>query len=237
VTDYGGGFVRRFATDADGQHAGNFTNVVFYGGNSPTGLAKVGSHTYMTRQNSGQVVEIDTFGNFIRNVVNIGFATGLVADPTNGHLLVSNGGDIFDVDPVTNSVGFYIQGAHADGLTFTADGSDLYAAINGNSVQGFHRGSSIPFFNVSVAAADGTALGTGSLAGNIFVNSNFGFLEEINLANPALQTTIFTGGTRGDFVTVDPNGTLIISQSDRLLRLTARAVRVSKAALPSRPPP
>ncbi len=50
---------------------------------------------------------------------------------------------------------------------------------------------------------DGTAIGYGNLAGNIFVNTNGGTVFEVNLTTNA-QTLIASGGSRGDFVTVDP---------------------------------
>ena len=66
---------------------------------------------------------------------------------------------------------------------------------------------------------DGIALGKGPVAGNLFVNTNGGTVVEVNLATAA-QTLIASGGSRGDFVTVDPNnGTLLVTQSDRIMRL------------------
>jgi hypothetical protein len=67
---------------------------------------------------------------------------------------------------------------------------------------------------------DGSALGTGTLSGNIFVNTNSGTLVELNLATK-VQTVIASGGSRGDFVEADPNGSLLLTQSDSVLRLTA----------------
>src|SRR5262249_30262419 len=68
---------------------------------------------------------------------------------------------------------------------------------------------------------DGIALGTGILAGNLFVNTHAGTLLELNLATDAL-TTIAEGGSRGDFAIADPNdGSLLLTQTDRVLRLTA----------------
>jgi hypothetical protein len=67
---------------------------------------------------------------------------------------------------------------------------------------------------------DDIALGVGTLAGNLFVNTNSGELVEVSLKTAA-QAVIASGGSRGDFVTVDPNnGTLLVSQSDRMMRLT-----------------
>ncbi len=66
---------------------------------------------------------------------------------------------------------------------------------------------------------DGIAVGVGPVAGNLFVNTNGGRVVEINQTTGA-QTVIATGGSRGDFVTVDPNdGTLLLTQSDRIMRL------------------
>jgi PEP-CTERM motif len=53
----------------------------------------------------------------------------------------------------------------------------------------------------------------------IFANTNSGQLFEINLTTQ-VETLIATGGSRGDFVTVDPtNNTLLLTQTDRLVRL------------------
>src|SRR5262249_44638607 len=68
---------------------------------------------------------------------------------------------------------------------------------------------------------DGSALGSGVLAGNLFVNTNGGTVVEVNLTTLA-QTLIASGGSRGDFVTADPlDGSLLLTQTDRVLRLTA----------------
>ena len=58
------------------------------------------------------------------------------------------------------------------------------------------------------------------MAGDLFVNTNGGTVVEANLATAA-QTVIASGGSRGDWVTVDPsNGTLLLTQTDRIMRLT-----------------
>jgi len=67
---------------------------------------------------------------------------------------------------------------------------------------------------------DRIALGTEPLAGNVFGNTNFGQLVEVNLATH-VQTLFATGGTRGDFVAVDPlDGSLLVTQTDRILRIS-----------------
>ena len=97
----------------------------------------------------------------------------------------------------------------------------LMAAAAANSVLGYDTTTGALVFNPgTVNSSDGTAVGTGALAGNIFANTNDGRLVEINLSTTA-QTVIASGGSRGDFVKVDPsNGTLLLTQSDSILRLT-----------------
>jgi hypothetical protein len=63
-------------------------------------------------------------------------------------------------------------------------------------------------------------VGAGLFAGELFVNTNAGQLFEINQMT-LTQTLLATGGSRGDFVTVDTNNdSLLITQTDRVLRLT-----------------
>ena len=228
ITGYATNDVRLF-TDVDSQHWSNAIQIS--GGYSqPTGLASVGSHLYMANQTSGQVVEINpTTGAFIQTIVTIPFATGMVANPANGHLFVSNGSNVFDVDPIAKTFTLFVAQA-ADGLTITGDGSTLYMAINNgpnvNHLLGFDTTTKAlvydsGFIPTSFGTIDGSALGTGSLAGNVFINNNNGTLYELDLGTSAI-TTIVTGGSRGDFVTVD-NGTLLFTQTDSVLRLTAPA--------------
>jgi hypothetical protein len=92
-----------------------------------------------------------------------------------------------------------------------------------NHILGFNTGTNAQVFDSGFVAGqvDGTALGSGSLAGNLFVNANAGTLVEVNLATHT-QSLIFSGGSHGDFVSVDTNNdTLLITQIDSVLRLTA----------------
>jgi DNA-binding beta-propeller fold protein YncE len=110
------------------------------------------------------------------------------------------------------------------GLAVSADGKTLYVAnsFSGN-VLGFDINTKAQVFNSGFIAGtpDGMAVGTGVLEGLIFVNNNNGTVLEINpLTNK--RTLIATGGSRGDFVQVDPNNhTLLLTQTDSILRLTA----------------
>src|SRR5207253_5028608 len=106
--------------------------------------------------------------------------------------------------------------------TISPDGSTLYAAVTGDQrLVGFdtHSGKQV-FVSGSIPTLDGTALGFGSLAGFIFANTNLGEVWQVDLKNPANQVLIASGGSGGDFVTIDPNdGTLLLTQSENIARL------------------
>ncbi|MDD5579759.1 MAG: SMP-30/gluconolactonase/LRE family protein [Methylobacter sp.] len=188
---------------------------------------------YLAEQTTGQVVQINADGSLKQNIVSIPLATGIIGNSGNGHLYVTgfdstaNQNAIFDVNPVTKSLTLFknISGL-PDGIALSRDGKTLYVANNtlGGEVYGFDTDTHIQTFQSGTLLLndrpDGIALGDGTLAGNIFVNTNLGNLIEINLATK-LPTTIFSGGSRGDFVNVDNNGSLLITQSDSVLRLTA----------------
>ena len=217
VTDYPGN-VRLFATDADGQLASSAPVGQFYGNSNAVGLAKAGGNIYMTQQGNQDLVRISDTGTFISTVATgLGFATGIAANPTNGHLYVSNvGGTIWDINPGV-SVTALITGINADGLS--TDGTTLYGAANGH-ILGYNIATHAQVFDSgNVGDVDGTALGTGVLAGKIYGNTNSGNVIEVDLASLAV-TTIASGGSRGDFVTVDPNGSLLLTQTDSIVRLT-----------------
>src|SRR5262249_38855462 len=72
----------------------------------------------------------------------------------------------------------------------------------------------------SIPGIDGTAVGFGSLAGFVFANTNFGQVWQVDLSNPANMVLIASGGSRGDFISVDPlDGSLLLTQTDEIARL------------------
>ncbi|MGO9601699.1 MAG: hypothetical protein ACLP7Q_27320 [Isosphaeraceae bacterium] len=242
VTGYPSGTLNLFPTDTDNQsysdagvtHQHNFNSPLghYY---TPSGLTESGGKVYLTVQQFGGpgsiqpgVYQLNDNGTVNHLVTALAGATGIATNPTNGHLFVSTLGsrDIYDVNPSTGvtvnwTAAHHGAGFGADGLTFSPDGRTLYAAVLGSSVQGYNINTGSLVFSASVPLSDGTALGVGSIAGNIFANANDGKLWEINLTT-GVQTLIASGGSRGDFVTVDPtNGTLLLTQTDRILRLTA----------------
>jgi hypothetical protein len=223
------GNIRRFPSDTDGQNAGSVAPLQFYGHNNAAGLAQVGSAIYMTQQVLGQVVQVNPDGTINQLIAAVPNATGLVADPATGHLLVSSQSTnrIYEVEPIAKTAHVLLSGVPGpDGVTITSDGLILYTAATGAGGGGHILGYStatktLVFDSGPIPGIDGVTLGTGSLAGNVFGNTNFGNFDEVNLATAA-QTLIGTNGSRGDFVEVDTtNGTLLVTQTDSILRLTA----------------
>jgi hypothetical protein len=221
VSDYPGN-VRLFATDTDGQMASNAHIGQNYGLSQAVGLAQSGGNIYMTQQGMGRLVQINDNGTFNQVIVGgMTFATGLLTNPNNGHLFVSTAGtnQVWDVNPVAMTKTLFVN-ANLDGLT--TNGTILYGA-NGSTghLLGYRISDGALVFDSGFipGGIDGSALGAGPLFGNIYVNTNSGTVVEVNLTT-GQQTLIATGGSRGDFVTVDPyNNTLLLTQTDRVLRL------------------
>jgi hypothetical protein len=214
------GLVYQFPSHADGQVANAAT--AYYGYANAAALAQTGSAIYMGQVANGRVVEINPDGSLKRVVATIPDTTGIAVNPANGHLFVSDLiNTIWDVDPTPGAPPptAFAHGAF-DGLA--TDGITLYgASLFTGSVIGFNISNpSLPVAYAVDANPDGIALGTGSLAGNLFVNTNYGNVWEVNVTTHA-TTLIASGGSRGDFVTVDSDGTLLLTQSNSLERLHA----------------
>jgi len=217
------GHVRVFPSHADGQDAGAVPATA-YGEATAVGLAQLGGKLYMAQNAMSRVVQLNPDGTLKQVIVGVFCATGLVADPLTGHLFVSSGcsgGGIVEVDPVAKTATAF-NSVLSDGLALSSDGLTLYAAdvSTHQHIFGFDTTTKAQVFDSGVINfVDGTALGAGSLAGKIFVNTNAGEVWEVDLATSA-QTLIASGGSRGDFVAADPSdGTLLVTQTDRILRL------------------
>jgi hypothetical protein len=225
VADSNNGKVYRFPTDTDGQAIASATVLGPYF--EPFGLVSFNGVTAMVLHGTGSLVTLDTNTGSTSLIV-----TGLpaavpagpldvVANPLNGHYFVSNGSaspGLVDVNPLTHTFTEFAIGG--DGLTITPDGKTVYEASN-NMVLGFDTATGAQVYQSSpIPTVDGTGLGFGTLAGKLFANTNTGNVVEIDLASNT-QTLIATGGSRGDFAKADPyNGSLLLTQSDSVLRLT-----------------
>jgi len=224
VTDFSGN-VRVFATDTDGQLASAGAIGQNYGISNAVGLASSNGNIYLTQQGAGILAQLNNNGT-LNHVLPGSYpaATGIATNPVDGTIYVSTIGNnvIFKVNPITQVQTPFVN-AIADGLAVSGDGKTLYAAVNNNRILGFDTTTGAEVFDSGPinGGPDGTAIGTfGNLAGKLFVNTNAGQVVEIDTTTLA-QTVLATGGTRGDFITVDPlNHTLLITQTDDILRLT-----------------
>jgi hypothetical protein len=229
LVDDGPGNVRLFPSDTDGQDATTAPPVsgAGYGTSDSSGMARVGNNLYLMLSVTNRIAQINDDGT-VKQIItsSVPAPDGVAINPLNGHLFVSGfNSAIYDVDPVTGTASVLVE-VSADGLAFDPSTGILYAALYnaagpGDRVQGFDITTKAMVFDSGTISGgpDGIALGKGPVAGNLFVNTNGGTLVEVNLATAA-QTIIASGGSRGDFVTVDPNNaTLFVTQSDRIMRL------------------
>lgn len=220
------GNVRLFPNDNDGQHAADAPVGQNYGGNNAVDLARLGSTIYMTRQSIGDVVQLNSDGTFNQVIITgLPAATGMLADPLNGHLFVTtlSNNAIFEIDPIAKTKSTFLN-VSADGLSLSNDGMTIYTANSNGHVVGYSVATKAQLFDSGFipGGIDGTAVGAGPVFGNLlFVNTNSGTVLAVSL-DPAApgQTTIATGGSRGDFVRVDlSNDTLLLTQTDGIIRL------------------
>ena len=173
---------------------------------------------YMAQQGSGAVVQINGNGTFNQLIVSgLPTATGLSEAAVPGHLYVSAGNGIWDVN-VQQKTAALFNSIAADGLSLSYDRKVLYAALP-DRVVGFDILSKAQVFDSgAIPGADGTVLGYGALFNKLYVNTTTGNVVEIDLVTKAL-TVIASGGSRGDFVRAAPDGTLLVTQSDSIYRL------------------
>jgi hypothetical protein len=229
VTNTGSVMVSSYATgknvvfaDVDNQHFSAGTqSTTSYGGANVAGITNNGTGLFQALQATGSVIQVDNSGNLVGTVVTgTTFATGMATNPNNGHVFVSaiGNGVIYDVNTVAGTKTPFVN-AVADGIT--ADSTNLYAEVGGH-ILGYHISNGLQFFDSgAISGVDGAVLGTGTLTGKLFANTNFGQIVEVDIATDT-QTVIADGGSRGDLVSVDPtNGSLLLTQTDSVVRLTA----------------
>lgn len=178
----------------------------------------------------------------------LGGLNGIDLNPRNGHLIVAQGTGLVDIDPknsdpltnfhplLTDSLRLF------DGVTVSGDGLFVYGASDKdpydtgrvNSIDGYSLANHNLALDVvspdgGPFSPDGLSMGRGSLSGYLFANSNWGNVYEISLVNQTASdgtpipagtvTLIATGGSRGDYIGYGSKGTLLLSQTDRIMRL------------------
>jgi hypothetical protein len=229
ISGYASGEVRVFGDTNNQLWTSGVAGGTAYGSGNVAGLAALNGNFYAALQVSDQVVRIDAAGNQIgTSIASIDFATSIIGDAARNSLFVGNNSFVYEINLANNAVSTFAT-VGSDGMSFSADGKTLYVAdvfagrIFGYDVSGATGTAGAKIFDSGYIAGgvDGTAVGTGSLLGHLFVNNNNGTLVDVNLTTLS-QTTIVTGGSRGDFVWVDSNnGSLLFTQTDSVLRLTA----------------
>lgn len=189
-----------------------------------------GGHLYLARASAGDIVEIDQgSGGILRRAVGgLTCPTALATDPVSGDLFASQvcrpqlvrisglaGG------PVRTST---YAAVPADGIAFGPDGT-LYAASGGQVLEIDGTSSPTPGLTRSVAmvpAADGIAVGVPPAGGNAFlvVNRTDGKVTRLDFSTtPPGRQDIMTGGSRGDFVAVNSQGCLFITQTSSVMKI------------------
>jgi uncharacterized repeat protein (TIGR01451 family) len=160
-----------------------------------------------------------------------GVAYGLIGDPLTNDLYVATGNGIWRIqDPDTSPVTTHVvpAGAAFDGIAMTADGQHIWAANrNLDAVQeyGLPNPTTLPLqASVKVGhGVDGIAIAQstapGGVANNVFVNNNDGTIVRIDTNNNNAVSVVASGGSRGDFATVGPDGCFYVTQTDRVVKL------------------
>jgi len=231
LVDTASGNLRRF-NNVDNQDAQAVPILRSFGQFASSGLTTIGGNIFMGNVLTSNILQLNTNGSTNRIVAGgIAGPTGLVADPASGHIFCSTNQSPFRILDINSATGTFTTFASvaADGLTLSADRSILYAALESDHLVGYNVATGATVFDsglistvggVAVGGLDGSALGYGALTGSAFVNTRGGCLVEVNLTTMA-QTLIASGGSRGDFVAADPsgNGDLLLTQTDRVLRL------------------
>ena len=218
--------------DADGQDASQTAVAQNYGQGNAVGLTHLGGKFYMAGNGQQNVLQINADGT-LNQVVATGIVEpiGIVGNPATGNLFISTADNhcIYDVNPVAKTATLWLSGLlKPDGVVLSSDNKVLYVGMedsNGDIV-GYDTTTKAVVWDYNqknpgtpIANPDGITLGSGSLAGQLVVNTNQGKVYQISIATGA-ATLIASGGSRGDFVAVDPNGTELLTQTDSVLRLT-----------------
>jgi sugar lactone lactonase YvrE len=230
IADSTSGDVFRFSSDTDGQVATAASLLASYGQFNPKGLVFFNGVTVMILARDGKLVALDPNTGSTSLIVSGLPQDGpldVVGNPLTGHYFVSTqtgSPGTVDVNPVTQMFTQFSGGG--DGLTISPDGKTLLVTLDYQG-QGYLIGYDTTtamqvFLDSDVPGGpDGTAFGFGTLQGKLFANTHDGHIMEVDLATGA-QTVIAAGGSRGDFVKVDPyNGSLLVTQSNSVLRLLA----------------
>jgi hypothetical protein len=211
--------------DVDGQTLGNALSSTAATGFPPayatTQGALWGSGGF-SGPNAGKLIKFNNDGtiNTVYTIAGLNVTNGLWANPVTGHLEAASGSGLFDIDVSTATPTFRLINNHSsDGVTVSPDGLVIY----NTDVAGYSIATgALVFGPISVPGSpDGMGIisSNNALNGNIIVNTNGGTVVMVNPIT-GVQTIIASGGTRGDYVTPDPNGSLLLTQTTEIFRLS-----------------
>ena len=199
---------------------------------------------YAADQAGNRVVELDpATAAVLRTVGSVPVATGVQVDPLSKDLFVSDPGffcfdgpAIYRISNYANGPGTVTQyfpktcGPTFDGFVFGSDGTIYTQASFAGTDDVFSLtgtvGPNPPVFTgiANVPTADGIALAPNPAAPThpfLFVNANNGTITKLDTStSPATATPVYSGGSRGDFVAVGPDGCLYATQTDRVIKVT-----------------
>jgi LPXTG-motif cell wall-anchored protein len=221
AVDFANGITYRFPAAG-----GNVSDpgVVSFNNGLNGGLTKLGNTYYAVIQGGSDggvwTMDPDTL-HLVTKVT--GFPPGVgnfrdvIANAVTGELWVSGSNGVFRFNPSAAPVSLtQVTNLDTDGLGISGDGKTMYGASAGNVVYFFNATTGAELNHVTVGhGIDGIA----TSGDDIYANSNDGTIERIDHTTLAL-TVVASGGSRGDFVTVGPDGSLYATQSDRVVRLT-----------------
>jgi hypothetical protein len=168
-------------------------------------------------------------------------------NPVTGHLLsTTDSGQVIDIDPNANggagsSTVIATPGLVFDGVTVSPDGTIVYTVENFHII-GRNILSHAQVYDSGLLAGQPDGIGvitsSNSLNGKFIVNFNAGTVGLLDPSNNSV-VTIASGGTRGDYIAVDPsNGSVFLDYSDLVYRLACGAsCSIGTPITPSGPSP
>jgi hypothetical protein len=218
--------------------AGPATKVAVVQGTTLGGLVfTADGRLYAALKSMNKVAELNpSTGAVIRMVAEYTDPIGLAVDPISGDLFVSSQDGVARISNFTSGPGTvtpYFSGG-VDGIIFGADGT-LYGAAFNQIIRATGTNTPMPGVVSTVAFlpnADGIALEPNSSNPSkpiLYVNRKDGIVTRIDtsaLSDPPPSPCggpcmdIYTGGSRGDFVAVSPQGCLYATQSERVIKIT-----------------
>jgi len=210
--------------DVDGQHFSDALSSAPYQSSSyGASITNSNGTLYATNNDAGAIVyKLNNDGsiNSPLTTTNAG-GHGIWTNPATGHLVAATANSINDIDPSTGSFTQIVSGFNADGVSVSGDGKTIYGAGNGH-VYGWNYSGALVYDSGALGSPDGTGViqGNNLFSGDVVANDNSG---NVWLLDPKknTKTIIASGGSRGDYVGLDPsNGTLFLSQSDSVYRLS-----------------